>query len=102
MLKAMAALFILATPFAFAFASQTPSDCISLKLSTASTLLRACASDIQLSSEQASNFMQISQTLQNDCGDTRAAEALSRAVLYKKLELHENCMERAELLGKIP
>lgn len=98
MLKVLAALLILATPFAFA--TQTPSDCISLKIATADTLLRTCASDIQLSSDEASSFMQISQTLQNQCGDARAAEVLDRAVLYKKLELTENCMQKAELLGK--
>jgi hypothetical protein len=95
MLKSVTAFLILLSPLA-----QAETDCVAVKLQAADQLLAACGSETELSPEEIAVFQDASRSLASDCSDSRAAETLDRGVLYKKLDLAENCSAKADVLAR--
>ena len=98
MLKVLASILISSFFVSSAFAAEAL-DCAGLKLEAASALAKACASEEALSVDEVADLEEMSTDLAATCPDLTASEALDKGLLYKKLELAENCKNKADQLA---
>ena len=76
-------------------------NCQALRSTASVSLNAACATPGELSLEQTSNFNQLSEVLEDQCGEREVSSVLARGVLYKNLDLSENCNSQAMELAQI-
>lgn len=99
MLKSIVAVVIGWSVLPQAFAQTV--NCQALRSTASVTLNAACATSEELSLEQTSDFNELSVVLEDQCGEKEVSSLLARGVLYKNLDLSENCNSQALELAQI-